>query len=119
MCIRDRTQAHPRAIETVTSTDVVTFNAVADAVEAIAVLPPRNDGKQSITLDGNTISHPCLVGLSISSQHRAGIIFFLKKIEKRQLLVRPTEWLKLNFANGVVHQTHSLGVLVLYLVFHS
>ena len=91
---------------------------MADAVEAIAVLPPRNDGKQSITLDGNTISHPCLVGLSIASQHRAGIIFFLKKIEKRQLLVRPTEWLKLNFASCVVHQTRSLDVLILRFVYN-
>ena len=32
---------------------------------------------------------------------------FLQKVEKRQLWVRPFEWLKLNFASCVVHQTRS------------
>ena len=31
----------------------------------------------------------------------------LLKVEKRQLWVRPIEWLKLNFASCVVHQTRS------------
>ena len=36
-----------------------------------------------------------------------------KKVEKRQLWVRPIEWLKLNFAICVLHQTRSLDVLIL------
>jgi len=39
---------------------------------------------------------------------------FYKIIEKRQLCVRPIEWLKLNFASCVVHQTRSLDVLIPY-----
>ena len=38
----------------------------------------------------------------------------LLKNEKRPLCVRPIEWLKLNFASCVIHQTRSLGVLILY-----
>ena len=37
-------------------------------------------------------------------------------IEKRQLWVGPIEWLKLNFASCVVHQTRSLDVLILYFI---
>ena len=36
--------------------------------------------------------------------------------EKRQLWVQPIEWLKLNFASCVVHQTRSLGVLIRYFI---
>ena len=42
----------------------------------------------------------------------------LIKIEKRQLRVRPIEWLKLNFASCVVHQTRSLDVLMLHLFYN-
>ena len=35
---------------------------------------------------------------------------FYKKVEKRQLWVRPCEWLKLNFASCVVHQTRSYNM---------
>ena len=38
-------------------------------------------------------------------------LFFLKKVEKRQLRVQPFEWLKLNFASCVVHQTHSYNMV--------
>ena len=41
---------------------------------------------------------------------------FYKKVEKRQLWVRPTEWVKLNFASCVVHQTRWLDVLILYFI---
>ena len=35
---------------------------------------------------------------------------FIKKVEKRQLWVRPCEWLELNFASCVVHQTRSYNM---------
>ena len=37
---------------------------------------------------------------------------FLQKVEKRQLLVQPFEWLKLNFATCVVHQTRSHNIVL-------
>ena len=43
-----------------------------------------------------------------------GRSYSLHEIEKRQLWVRPIEWLKLNFASCVMHQTRSLSVLILY-----
>ena len=43
---------------------------------------------------------------------------FYKIIEKRQLCVRPIEWLKLNFASCVVHQTRSLDVLIPYFIYN-
>ena len=46
-------------------------------------------------------------------------LVFLFKIEKRQLRVRPIEWLKLNFASRVIHQTRSLGVLILYFIYDT
>ena len=45
--------------------------------------------------------------------------FVKKKNEKRQLWVRPIEKLKLNFASCVVHQTRSLGVLILCFFYHG
>ena len=42
---------------------------------------------------------------------------FLPKIEKRRLWVRPIEWLKLSFASSVIHQTRSLGVLILSFIY--
>ena len=35
----------------------------------------------------------------------------LLKVEKRQLWVQPFEWLKLNFASCVVHQTRSYNII--------
>ena len=46
-------------------------------------------------------------------------IEWLKKVEKRQLWVRPIGWLKLNFEGCVVHQTRSLDVLILYFIYSS
>ena len=43
---------------------------------------------------------------------------FYKIIEKRQLCVRPIEWLKLNFASCVVHHTRSLDVLIPYFIYN-
>ena len=31
---------------------------------------------------------------------------------------RPIEWLNLNFASCVIHQTRSLGVLILYFIYN-
>ena len=47
---------------------------------------------------------------------RYDFLFRFIKNWKRQLWVRPIEWLKLNFASCVVHQTRSLDVLMLYLI---
>ena len=44
---------------------------------------------------------------------------FLYKNEKRQLWVRPIEWLNLNFASCVVHQTRSLDVLVPCFIYNT
>ena len=43
----------------------------------------------------------------------------LWKVEKRQLWVRPIEWLKLNFASCVVHHRRSLDVLILYFIYNE
>ena len=43
-------------------------------------------------------------------------IFLNKTLKNRQLLARPIEWLKLNFASCAVHQTRSLDVLILYFI---
>ena len=40
-------------------------------------------------------------------------------MKKRQLWVRPIEWLKLNFESFVIHQTRSLGVLILYFIYNT
>ena len=42
----------------------------------------------------------------------------LLKIQKCQLWVRTIEWLKLNFASCVVHQTCSLDMLILYFIYN-
>ena len=47
------------------------------------------------------------------------IYFFSLKLEKRQLCVRPIEWLKLNFASCVVRQTRSLDVFILYFIYNN
>ena len=41
-------------------------------------------------------------------------IFFKNKIEKRQLWVRPIEWLKLNFASCVVHVFYFQKIFILF-----
>ena len=41
------------------------------------------------------------------------------KTDKRQLRVRPIEWLKLNFATCVVYQTRPFGVLILYFIYNN
>ena len=48
--------------------------------------------------------------LSINNNN-VGRCNFLLKVEKRQLWVRPFEWLKLNFASCVVHQTRSYNMV--------
>ena len=52
----------------------------------------------------------CLVHVALGLQ---------RKKKKRQLCVHPIEWLKLNFASCVVHQTRSLGVLILYSIYNT
>ena len=50
------------------------------------------------------------------SQEPDGIFYtgtkFLWNVENRQLWVRPCEWLKLNFASCVVHQTRSYNMVL-------
>ena len=55
-----------------------------------------------------------LIPTQINSQTSVCCDFW--KIEKRQLWVWPIEWLKLNFASCVIHQTRALGVV--YAIFH-
>ena len=44
-------------------------------------------------------------------------VFYINPpIEKRQLWVRPIEWLKLNVGSCVIRQTRPLGALVLYYI---
>ena len=45
-------------------------------------------------------------------------VYFVKN-GKCQLWLRLTEWLKPNFASCMVHQTHLLGVLILYFIYTS
>ena len=46
-------------------------------------------------------------------------VYFTQEVEKRQLWVQSIDWLKLNFASCVVHQTRSLDVLILHFIYNT